>query len=62
MEAASVRKTLQRRRMRRRGGVGKGSGFGTGEVWARAISSGFKEGASECAALGLRSHDKMVDA
>lgn len=32
LEAASVRKMLQRRKMRRRAAVGNGSGFGTGEV------------------------------
>jgi hypothetical protein len=32
LEALSVRKMLQRRRMRRREGVAKGSGSGIGEV------------------------------
>jgi hypothetical protein len=49
LEAASVRKMLHRRRMRRRGGVGKGSGLVTGEDWRAMISDcrDPKEGASE---------------
>jgi hypothetical protein len=36
LDAESVRKMLQRRKMRMRGGTGKGSFEGTGELWLRA--------------------------
>jgi hypothetical protein len=38
LEAESVRKILQRRRIRMRGGTGKGRVVGTGELWLRSVS------------------------